>query len=73
MFLNTSLVLNGSRYIRDRIGTLFDFIESPSRGFQKGVRETLSQIPEGFTIAVQDESIFVHDNLLKENYGCQRE
>ena len=22
--------LNGSRYIRDRIGTLFDFIESPS-------------------------------------------
>jgi hypothetical protein len=34
------------------------------RGFQKGVQEILLQIPEGFTIAVQDESIFVHDVIV---------
>jgi transposase len=35
------------------------------RGIQKGVQELLSQIPKGFTIAVQDESIFVHDTLVR--------
>ena len=35
------------------------------RGFQKGVQETLSQIPKGFTIAVQDESIFVQDVIVR--------
>ena len=40
-------------------------IQRRERGFQKGVQETLEQIPEGFTIAVQDESIFVHDILAK--------
>ena len=40
-------------------------IQRRERGFQKGVRETLSQIPEGFTVAVQDESIFVHDVLVR--------
>ncbi len=35
------------------------------RVLQKGVQEILSQIPEGFTIAVQDESIFVHDVLIR--------
>ena len=40
-------------------------IKERERGFQKGVQETLSQIPEGFTIAVQDESIFVHDVITR--------
>ncbi len=40
-------------------------IQRRERGFQKGVQETLAQIPEGFTIAVQDESIFVHDVLVR--------
>jgi transposase len=40
-------------------------IKRRERGIQKGVQETLSQIPKGFTIAVQDESIFVHDTLLR--------
>jgi DDE superfamily endonuclease len=40
-------------------------IKRRERGFQKGAQETLSQIPEGFTIAVQDESIFVHDTLVR--------
>ena len=31
----------------------------------KRVQELLSQIPKGFTIAVQDESIFVHDTLVR--------
>ncbi len=35
------------------------------RVLQKGVQEILSQIPEGFTIAVQDESIFVHDMIIR--------
>ena len=40
-------------------------IKTRERGFQKGAQETLSQIPEGFTIAVQDESIFVHDVIVR--------
>ena len=40
-------------------------IKRRERGFQKGAQETLSQIPEGFTIAVQDESIFVHDVIVR--------
>jgi hypothetical protein len=40
-------------------------IQRRERGFQKGVLEALSQIQSGFTIAVQDESIFVHDALAK--------
>src|SRR3954462_11948316 len=40
-------------------------LKERERGFQKGVQETLSQIPKGFTIAVQDESIFVHDTLVR--------
>ncbi|MER5175796.1 MAG: transposase, partial [Candidatus Nitrosocosmicus sp.] len=35
------------------------------RVLQKGIQEILSQIPEGFTIAVQDESIFVHDVIIR--------
>ena len=40
-------------------------IQRRERGFQKGAQETLAQIPEGFTVAVQDESIFVHDVLVR--------
>jgi len=41
-------------------------ITGRERGFQKGAQEILSrQIPKGFTIAVQDESIFVHDVTIK--------
>jgi len=40
-------------------------ITGRERRFQKGVQETLSQIPEGFTIAVQDESIFVHNVIVR--------
>ena len=40
-------------------------LKGRERGFQKGAQETLSQIPEGFTIAVQDESIFVHDVIVR--------
>src|SRR6478609_10536312 len=40
-------------------------IKRRERGFQKGAQETLSQIPKGFTIAIQDESIFVHDVTIK--------
>ena len=40
-------------------------ITGRERRFQKGAQETLSQIPEGFTIAVQDESIFVHDVIVR--------
>jgi hypothetical protein len=41
-------------------------IKRRERGFQKGVQEILSQqIPKGFTIAVQDESIFVHDVITR--------
>jgi len=41
-------------------------IKGRERRFQKGAQETLSQIPEGFTtIAVQDESIFVHDVIIR--------
>jgi hypothetical protein len=40
-------------------------LKERERGFQKGVQETLLQIPEGFTIAVQDESIFVHDVIVR--------
>ncbi len=37
-------------------------LKGRERCFQKGAqKELLSQIPKGFTIAVQDESIFVHD------------
>src|SRR3954454_24493408 len=32
---------------------------------KRGVQETLLQIPEGFTIAVQDESIFTHDVITR--------
>ena len=35
------------------------------RCFQKKVLEILANIPEGFTVAVQDESIFVHDALVR--------
>ncbi|MER5176431.1 MAG: hypothetical protein ABJB76_03785 [Candidatus Nitrosocosmicus sp.] len=39
---------------------------SGKRVLQKEVQEILSQIPEGFTIAaVQDESIFVHDVIIR--------
>ena len=40
-------------------------IKRRERGIQKGVQELLSQIPKGFTIAVQDESIFVHDVTIR--------
>ena len=40
-------------------------IQRRERGFQKGVLETLEQIQAGFTIAVQDESIFVHDVIVR--------
>ena len=44
------------------------FVNTASReekeAFKK-VQETLKQIPEGLTIAVQDESIFVHDVLAR--------
>ena len=40
-------------------------ITGRERGFQKGAQVTLSQIPAGFTMAVQDESIFVHDVTIK--------
>jgi len=40
-------------------------ITGRERRFQKGVQETPSQIPEGFTIAVQDESIFVHNVIVR--------
>ena len=40
-------------------------IKRRERGLQKGVQELLSQIPKGFTIAVQDESIFVHDVIVR--------
>ena len=40
-------------------------IKGRDRDIQKGVQETLSQIPEGFTIAVQDESIFVYDVIVR--------
>ena len=33
--------------------------------FQKRVLDILSQIPQGFTVAIQDESIFIHDILVK--------
>ncbi len=33
--------------------------------FQKRVLDILSQIPKGFTIAVQDESIFVYDAIVR--------
>lgn len=33
--------------------------------FQKRVLDILSQIPQGFTLAIQDESIFVHDVLVR--------
>src|SRR3954452_21750781 len=32
---------------------------------QKRILDILSQIPKGFTIAVQDESIFVHDVIVR--------
>ena len=35
------------------------------RSLQTEVKEILSQIPEGFTIALQDESIFVHDIIIR--------
>src|SRR3954447_13339440 len=40
-------------------------LKGRERCFQKGVQELLSQIPKGFTIAVQDESIFVHDVTIR--------
>ena len=40
-------------------------IRRGKKGFQKGVLEALEQIQAGFTIAVQDESIFVHDVIVK--------
>lgn len=40
-------------------------IKRRERDIQKGVQGLLSQIPKGFTIAVQDESIFVHDTLVR--------
>ena len=41
-------------------------IKRRERDIQKGVQELLSQqIPKGFTIAVQDESIFVHDVIVR--------
>ncbi len=40
-------------------------IKRRERDIQKGVQGLLSQIPKGFTIAVQDESIFVHDVTIR--------
>ena len=40
--------------------------------FQKGVEESLSQIPAGFTLAVEDESIFVHDALIRRKLWLPR-
>jgi transposase len=40
-------------------------LKGRERCFQKGVQGLLSQIPKGFTIAVQDESIFVHDVIVR--------
>src|SRR3990170_4060897 len=42
------------------------------RCFQKGVEESLSQIPAGFTLAVEDESIFVHDALIRRKLWLPR-
>ena len=33
---------------------------------QKKVEEIISRIPEGFTVAVEDESIFIHDILIRK-------
>ncbi|HEY6537391.1 MAG TPA: hypothetical protein VIY08_16595 [Candidatus Nitrosocosmicus sp.] len=41
------------------------YIKGIERCFQKGVQELLLQIQKGFTIAVQDESIFVHDTFVR--------
>ena len=35
------------------------------RTVQKKVEETISNIPKGFTIVVEDESIFVHDVVVR--------
>ena len=42
-------------------------IKRRERDIQKGVQKELlsGQIPKGFTIAVQDESIFVHDVTIR--------
>ena len=40
-------------------------IKRRERDIQKGVQGLLSQIPKGFTIAVQGESIFVHNTLIR--------
>jgi transposase len=40
-------------------------IKRRERDIQKEVQELLSQIPKGFTIAVQDESIFVYDVITR--------
>ena len=42
------------------------------RCFQKGVKKLLSRIPEGFTLAVQDESIFVHDALVRRKMWTEQ-
>jgi DDE superfamily endonuclease len=43
------------------------------RNVQKRVEEVLARVPEGFTVLVLDESIFVHDVLVRRKIWAPKE
>ena len=65
-FISIGYYTNGVSVLRFQERDLSILHQTKKRSSsKKGQENNLSHIPKGFTVAVEDESIFVHDALIR--------
>ena len=64
-FISTDYYTSGASVLKSQERGLLTLHQTKKRNSSKKAREIISSIPKDFTVAVEDESIFVHDALIR--------
>ncbi len=64
-FISTDYYTSGNSVPKSQERGLLTLIKQRKEAVQKKVKEIISHIPKDFTLAVEDESIFIHDALIR--------
>ena len=64
-FISTDYCTSGASVLKSLEKGLLTLHQAKKRSNSKNAKQIISHIPKDFTVAVEDESIFIHDALIR--------